>query len=141
MNCEKARELISPYIDDELEDIIATELSEHLLTCSDCSELYTKTLKLSETLKLSKDVEPSTDFRTKLMTSLLQQERESTILHVITSMKVGWIIGASSTLQAKASSDKVKKAFSYADYINRDKPQHVVCYDVSRSKYVELENK
>ena len=138
MNCEKAQSIISPYIDSELDSATANELSAHLSICSNCNELYLKTVKLSETLKLSKDAEPSPDFRTKLMTKLLQQERENTILHVITSMKVGWIMGASAASQANMNSNKVKKAFSYSDYINRNKQPRVVCYDANKSKYVEI---
>ena len=95
-------------------------------------------MKLSELLKLSRDREVSPDFTAKLMTKLLQQERENTVMQVILGMQVGWVMGMASASQVRIST-KTKTVYNYTDYINRGKSQRVVCYDTNASKYIELD--
>ncbi len=95
-------------------------------------------MELSQLLKLSKDKEVSPNFMAKLMAKLLQQERENTMVQVMFSMQIGWVMGMASTSQVRIST-KTKRAYNYADYVNRGKPQRVVCYDASESKYIELD--
>jgi hypothetical protein len=40
MNCEKCQELLSEFIDGELEEKVATEVETHLNLCQECAELH-----------------------------------------------------------------------------------------------------
>ena len=94
-------------------------------------------MKLSKLLKLSEDKDVSPDFTAKLMTKLLQHERETTVVQVMVGMQVGWVMGAASASQNHVST-RSKRAYTYTDYINRGKPQSVVRYDTSTSEYTVI---
>ncbi len=94
-------------------------------------------MELSELLKFSKDRDVSPEFTTKLMNKLLQQERETNVTHVMLGVQVGWVMGVASASQGSIST-KTKPAYTYADYVNRGRPQRVVCYDTSKSKYIDI---
>lgn len=51
MSCERARELIHPYIDGELELTQAAEIQQHLDECEDCKLGYHNHLTLRSTFK------------------------------------------------------------------------------------------
>jgi hypothetical protein len=94
-------------------------------------------LKLSQLLRLSKDKEIAPDFAARLMTKLLQQEHENTVMQVMLGMQIGWVMGAASASQDRIST-KIKKAYTYTDYVNRGRSQHVVCYDATTSRYIDI---
>lgn len=94
-------------------------------------------MELSQLLKFPKDRDVSPDFTAKLMTKLLQHERETTVVQVVLGMQVGWVMGAASASQNHVST-RSKQAYTYTDYINRGKSHRVVCYDTNTSKYVDI---
>ena len=51
MSCERARELIHPYIDGELDLTQAAGIQQHLDECEDCQRVYQNQLTLRSTFK------------------------------------------------------------------------------------------
>lgn len=51
MSCQRAPELIHPYIDDELDQLQASEFRRHLDQCKDCGLNYRNQLALRFALK------------------------------------------------------------------------------------------
>ena len=51
MNCQRARELIDPLIDDEVGVAEAGEIRRHFADCEECNLAYRNLLHLSSTLK------------------------------------------------------------------------------------------
>ena len=51
MSCQKARELIHPYIDGELDLTQAAEIQQHIHECEDCKLGYYNQLTLRSTFK------------------------------------------------------------------------------------------
>lgn len=48
MNCDRARRLLSPYLDGEIETETRTTVREHLAECPDCSLYYEELKELNE---------------------------------------------------------------------------------------------
>jgi len=94
-------------------------------------------LELSEILRLSKDRDVSPDFTAKLMARLLEHERRNVTTHLMLGMRIGWATGAGLASQNSVLA-KARGLYTYSDYINRGKAQRVVCYDASRSEYIDL---
>lgn len=95
-------------------------------------------MELSELLGISKDKQVSPEFAAKLMTKLLQHERETTVVQVMFGIQVGWVMRAASASQTQAST-RSKQAYTYTDYVNRGRTPRVVCYDTSTSEYIDIE--
>ena len=53
LSCQRAQELIHPYIDEELERLQVSEFRQHLDQCKDCSLFYRNQLILHSALKQS----------------------------------------------------------------------------------------
>ena len=51
MNCQRARELIHPYIDGELDLTQAAEIQKHIDECEDCKLGYHNQLTLRSTFR------------------------------------------------------------------------------------------
>ena len=51
MSCQRARELIDPYIDGELDLLRVPELEQHLNECDDCNLRCSNQLTLRSTFK------------------------------------------------------------------------------------------
>lgn len=51
MNCEPARGLIEPYIDDELDAAGRAQVEEHLANCDDCTTVRARLLQLREDIR------------------------------------------------------------------------------------------
>ena len=51
LSCQRAPELIHPYIDEELDPLQATEFRQHLDQCKDCDLFYRNQLALRFALK------------------------------------------------------------------------------------------
>jgi len=51
LNCQRARDLVHPYIDGELDILQAAEVESHLDQCKDCNETYQNQIALRSSFK------------------------------------------------------------------------------------------
>ena len=68
MNCRTVRELLSEYIDNELDLKLHSEVKEHLDSCPHCRKEYEETMEVKNTLRVYSmaESEPSPEFSEKL---------------------------------------------------------------------------
>lgn len=77
MECRQAKEMLSPYIDDELGAAERAALEEHLAWCEACRSELEALRKISEGLKgIYQEVKAPPDFLKKLMKRIEEIERE-----------------------------------------------------------------
>ena len=50
MNCQRTLELLHPYIDRELEQVLASEVQQHLEECKECDVSYRSQIALRSSL-------------------------------------------------------------------------------------------
>jgi len=77
MNCKDFEELISPYVDNELDDKERLSFAEHLGRCKDCSDKYQKVLKTISLCRNLEDLQLPDDFTQKLMGRIDSMSRDS----------------------------------------------------------------
>lgn len=77
MNCKDFEELISPYLDNELDDVERLSFAEHLGRCKACSDKYQKVLKAVSLCRNLEDLQLPDDFTQKLMGRIDSMSRES----------------------------------------------------------------
>lgn len=65
MNCEKSREKISAYFDNELSEVEISELNEHIHECERCKKLFDSYKELLPCVKNTEDNLPD-DFKVKI---------------------------------------------------------------------------
>ena len=77
MNCLKAEEQFSAYIEDELDYQAVRTFEAHLNTCESCRQEFTLFRESLDLLHQLPQIEPSTDFDTALKTRLADTQVES----------------------------------------------------------------
>ncbi len=70
MNCDKCADLISAYIDGELDKASSQAVKEHLDSCTECEQLYRDLSALSETASLFADVAVPDELISRVMSSV-----------------------------------------------------------------------
>ncbi len=76
MNCGIFSELISAYLDGELEASVSEKVKSHMESCSECRKYYKKLLKLSSDISLCRD-EPPHDLHGYIMKSVNAEIKKS----------------------------------------------------------------
>ncbi len=76
MNCNKAQELISLYIDNKLSSQSISELKKHFTECSKCKQDYITLKKIKTILSNSPKKELSSDFTASVMSKIKNKEYE-----------------------------------------------------------------
>ena len=76
MNCNKAQELISLYLDDKLSSQSISELKKHFTECSKCQQDYLTLKKIKGILANTPKQEVSPDFTTSVMNKIKNKEQE-----------------------------------------------------------------
>lgn len=80
MKCRKARQLLSPYIDDELKAKEKAALEEHLASCEACRAELEDLKAISETVRdVFRRIEPPPDLLEKTMRRIRQMEESGEI--------------------------------------------------------------
>ena len=74
MSCQKAHELINPYVDGELDVVQTVEVEQHLDKCDACNVQYRNQLNLSSNLKNSSLYFPAPKHLRSRIKSALQEE-------------------------------------------------------------------
>ena len=79
MSCERARELLDPFIDNELDTAQADEFRRHLDECDGCKLAYFNQLTLHTSLKNNQSLyyRPTNDLRKRIRASLLQSLQQT----------------------------------------------------------------
>ena len=62
MDCDKVKQLLSSYIDGELNEEEKIEFDNHIAQCSSCKEEFNDILKVLDILHSIPEVEPNTLF-------------------------------------------------------------------------------
>ena len=70
MKCEKARELVNFYIDNEISHEEKEELEAHLNICVECKRYYSQILKIHEMLSDDSGLEPREGFTERVIANL-----------------------------------------------------------------------
>lgn len=76
MNCNKAQELISLYLDNKLSSQSVSELKKHFAECSKCQQDYLTLKKIKDILEKSPKKEVSADFTSSVMNRIKNGEAE-----------------------------------------------------------------
>ena len=76
MNCNKAQELISLYLDNKLSSQSVSELKKHFTECSKCEQDYLTLEKIKDILAKSPKKEVSADFTSSVMNRIKNGEAE-----------------------------------------------------------------
>lgn len=76
MKCETIRNMISSYIDKDLNDIEKAELEKHLTECKECREEYESLLDIIAVCGNLEEVELPQSFRTELHQRLLEEKKK-----------------------------------------------------------------
>lgn len=69
MNCERVNELLFEYINNELDEVEARQIREHLMACGECRKEYELLLGMSEAIKESRYEAPE-GFRDRVMSAV-----------------------------------------------------------------------
>lgn len=91
MSCQRARKLIHPYIDGELDTLQAEQFRLHLGECEDCNRTYRSELGLSSTLKDNSLYYRAPRDLDKSIRLSLREEVETTAMPQH-SLRWGWLI-------------------------------------------------
>jgi len=75
MNCDEVQELLSPFADNMLEPGETKTVSEHLKTCSDCSQEYARLQALIGAIKSMKEEDLPEGFSARLHDRLVRETR------------------------------------------------------------------
>lgn len=86
MNCEKAKELLSLYIDGILDENERTLLEKHLKQCPDCMEEHDKLVAAINALNKLEELEPPDTLKGSIMKKVKQQPPKATFF-----IKRNWI--------------------------------------------------
>jgi negative regulator of sigma E activity len=81
MNCNEVRELLSLYIDDELDENEKLLVEQHLQICEECQRELEEYKKIIQALQEIPDEEPPLGYCKRLHDKLLAAEAERTELH------------------------------------------------------------
>ncbi|HYF83986.1 MAG TPA: DUF4349 domain-containing protein [Clostridia bacterium] len=76
MKCETIRNMISSYIDKDLNDIEKTELEKHLTECEQCREEYERMLDIIAICGNFEEIELPQSFRTELHQRLVEEKKK-----------------------------------------------------------------
>ena len=76
MNCNKAQELISLYLDNKLSSQSVNELKKHFTECSECQQDYLTLKKIKTILSNTPKQEVSSDFTASVMKRIKSKETE-----------------------------------------------------------------
>lgn len=76
MNCNKAQEMISLYIDNKLSSQSVNELKKHFTECSKCQQDYLTLKKIKTILSNTPKQEVSSDFTASVMKRIKSKETE-----------------------------------------------------------------
>lgn len=74
MNCNKAQELISLYLDDKLSSQSVSELKKHFTECSKCKQDYLTLKKIKSILSNTPKQEVSSNFTASVMNKIKNKE-------------------------------------------------------------------
>ncbi len=74
MKCETIRNMLSSYIDKDLNDIEKTELEKHLTECAECKKEYDNMLDIIAVCGNLEEIELPQNFRTELHTRLIEEK-------------------------------------------------------------------
>jgi len=80
MKCETIRNMISSYIDKDLNDIEKTELEKHLAECQQCREEYESMLDIIAVCSNLEELELPQSFRTELHQKLVEEKKKKNFL-------------------------------------------------------------
>lgn len=76
MKCETVRNMMSSYIDKDLNDIEKAELEKHLTECEECREEYESLLDIIAICGNLEEVELPQNFRTELHQKLVEEKKK-----------------------------------------------------------------
>ncbi len=76
MNCNKAQELISLYLDNKLSSQSISELKKHFTECSKCQQDYLTLKKIKNILSNTPKQEVSSDFTASVMSKIKNTDNE-----------------------------------------------------------------
>ena len=76
MNCNKAQELISLYLDNKLSSQSISELKKHFTECSKCKQDYITLKNIKTILSNSPEKEVSADFTASVMSKIKNKDYE-----------------------------------------------------------------
>ena len=74
MNCTEIRELLSLYIDDELDESQAAEIGEHLKNCEECRREYDEFIEITELLREAPTIPLPGSFDEKLKEAIRKEK-------------------------------------------------------------------
>ena len=77
MKCETIRNMMSSYIDKDLNDIDKIELEKHLSECKQCKEEYESLLDIMTVCANLEEIELPQDFRTELHQRLTEEKKRN----------------------------------------------------------------
>ena len=134
MNCQTVKELLSEYIDNELDLKLHSEVKEHLDSCPYCQKEYEEILLIKKALSIysQEESEPSPEFSEKLCGMFKdtyvscdenKAKSESRLIFCLICLAICAIIVMS------------KMNFSYKNYINNKESSYVVVQSEEENAY------
>jgi len=97
MDCLKFRELIIPYLDEEVDPITKIEFENHLKNCTSCKALFTS-VRSTYTLIEKERVRPENPFFYNSLIIKLNEPKESKVIELVTTILKPLAVAASITI-------------------------------------------
>lgn len=76
MNCNEFKNMISPYIDNQLNEIEKKDFELHLLECDKCKKIYEENLKIVSLMRNKKESPLPKDYKTSLRYKLEEEKKD-----------------------------------------------------------------
>jgi len=81
VNCRKVSQLISAYMDAELQSVEHRQVRDHLLRCDECHEEYDQLLQMKRMLGSLSVKEPRADVQNRILYHIAWEEQQRTNKH------------------------------------------------------------
>lgn len=114
MNCKDVRNQLEAWLDGELDETAGQRLQAHLEQCAGCAARVEQQRALSTLLRRAPDQPAPPRFRSRLLTRILQQEREQHHLYFLSGLRLGSVADVDPVALLQA--DSSRPVLTYREY-------------------------
>ena len=137
MDCRIAQQNLSAWLDRALTGDEDRQIRAHVEQCAACAGEAEALARLSSFLHRAQDEDAPSGFRSRLMTRLLQQEREKQDLYALLGMQSG---GMNGIVTVRSHTDRSRAVLTYAEYTqgiqSAGDEQEAIRYDVLPPEFI-----
>ena len=133
MNCKEVQRKLETWLDGELDESVGRRLHAHLEQCASCMARAQQQRALSGLLRCWPDQPTTPGFRSRLLTRILQREREWHNLYFLSGMHLGQVASVDPAVLLQA--DSSRPVLTYREYTGAPEPAQMPHTDV---RYVQL---